>query len=410
MELIFALAVGILTASGVWLLLRPRTFQVIIGLSLISYAVNLFIFGMGRLRSGAPPVLASPEAVDPGALRRSAAAGLGPHRHRHQLRDDGPVPRRPAGLARPDGYRPCGWTGGHPVTCMDRPPDRRADPAAAGLGGRDAVHGRAPPCPQGRDRGRDHGCAAGRLRHAAAPGRHASCGAGRIGREGVPARQLAGALRHRAGARSPLRAHARADEHPRRCDAAVFARALASCRAAVPRHLPAPAHGTQRRLPDRGPVQPLRVLRGAARRLLRPRPARGRDRAGQGGPRLHRHQPDGLLPLPDRRQPGLRRHRHAQHGGPRQARSRPCPWGCRAHGRRRGDPRHGLPDEGGRVAAQLLAPDDLRGRLRAGGRRVRDHEQARGLRDPAPVDAGARSGGAARSPGSAAHGCSSAAC
>ena len=65
MELIFALAVGILTASGVWLLLRPRTFQVIIGLSLISYAVNLFIFGMGRLRSGAAPVLANPEAVDP---------------------------------------------------------------------------------------------------------------------------------------------------------------------------------------------------------------------------------------------------------------------------------------------------------------------------------------------------------
>ncbi len=65
MELIFALAVGILTASGVWLLLRPRTFQVIIGLSLLSYAVNLFIFGMGRLRVGAAPVLENTEAVDP---------------------------------------------------------------------------------------------------------------------------------------------------------------------------------------------------------------------------------------------------------------------------------------------------------------------------------------------------------
>jgi multicomponent K+:H+ antiporter subunit C len=64
MELIFALAVGILTASGVWLLLRPRTFQVIIGLSLLSYGVNLFIFGMGRLRIGAPPVLENTEAVD----------------------------------------------------------------------------------------------------------------------------------------------------------------------------------------------------------------------------------------------------------------------------------------------------------------------------------------------------------
>src|SRR5690606_22138125 len=44
MELVLALAIGVLTASGVWLLLRPRTFQVIIGLTLISYAVNLFIF------------------------------------------------------------------------------------------------------------------------------------------------------------------------------------------------------------------------------------------------------------------------------------------------------------------------------------------------------------------------------
>ena len=39
-----SLAIGVLAGSGVWLLLRPRTFQVIIGLSLLSYAVNLFIF------------------------------------------------------------------------------------------------------------------------------------------------------------------------------------------------------------------------------------------------------------------------------------------------------------------------------------------------------------------------------
>ena len=59
MELVLALAIGVLAASGVWLLLRPRTFQVIMGLSLLSYAVNIFIFAMGRLRSGAPPVLKS---------------------------------------------------------------------------------------------------------------------------------------------------------------------------------------------------------------------------------------------------------------------------------------------------------------------------------------------------------------
>jgi multicomponent K+:H+ antiporter subunit C len=57
MEMILALGIGVLGGSGIWLLLRPRTYQVIIGLSLLAYAVNLFIFGMGRLRSGAPPIL-----------------------------------------------------------------------------------------------------------------------------------------------------------------------------------------------------------------------------------------------------------------------------------------------------------------------------------------------------------------
>lgn len=57
MELILALAIGTLAASGIYLVLRPRTFQVIIGLSLISYAVNLFIFSMGRLRIDAAPVI-----------------------------------------------------------------------------------------------------------------------------------------------------------------------------------------------------------------------------------------------------------------------------------------------------------------------------------------------------------------
>jgi len=57
MEIIIALAIGGLTGSGVWLLLRPRTYQVIIGLSLLSYAVNLFIFSMGRLRSNAASIL-----------------------------------------------------------------------------------------------------------------------------------------------------------------------------------------------------------------------------------------------------------------------------------------------------------------------------------------------------------------
>jgi multicomponent K+:H+ antiporter subunit C len=65
MEIVLAVAVGAFAGSGVWLILRPRTFQVIIGLSLLSYAVNLFILSMGRLRTGAPPVLATRGAGDP---------------------------------------------------------------------------------------------------------------------------------------------------------------------------------------------------------------------------------------------------------------------------------------------------------------------------------------------------------
>jgi len=64
-ELILAIGIGVLTGSGVWLLLRPRTFQVIIGLSLMGYGVNLFIFSMGRLRVNTPPVLQSGALVNP---------------------------------------------------------------------------------------------------------------------------------------------------------------------------------------------------------------------------------------------------------------------------------------------------------------------------------------------------------
>jgi multicomponent K+:H+ antiporter subunit C len=57
MELVLSIGIGVLCASGMYLMLRPRTFQVIIGLSLLSYAVNLFIFAMGRLRVDAAPVV-----------------------------------------------------------------------------------------------------------------------------------------------------------------------------------------------------------------------------------------------------------------------------------------------------------------------------------------------------------------
>ena len=55
MELILSLAIGVLVTSGVWLLLRPRTYQVVFGLALLSYGVNLFIFSMGVCVSAPRP-------------------------------------------------------------------------------------------------------------------------------------------------------------------------------------------------------------------------------------------------------------------------------------------------------------------------------------------------------------------
>jgi multicomponent K+:H+ antiporter subunit C len=77
MEIVYALAIGILTGSGVWLLLRPRTFQVIMGLSLLSYAVNLFIFGMGRLTIGRAPIIDTLQQADPSLYDDPVPQALG---------------------------------------------------------------------------------------------------------------------------------------------------------------------------------------------------------------------------------------------------------------------------------------------------------------------------------------------
>jgi multicomponent K+:H+ antiporter subunit C len=57
MEAILSIAIGLLTACGIFLLLRARTFPLILGLTLLSYAVNLFLFASGRLRMDAPPLI-----------------------------------------------------------------------------------------------------------------------------------------------------------------------------------------------------------------------------------------------------------------------------------------------------------------------------------------------------------------
>ena len=57
MLLLLTLGIGTLTACGVWLLLRARTFDAILGLTLLSYAVNLFLFTSGRPRVDADPIV-----------------------------------------------------------------------------------------------------------------------------------------------------------------------------------------------------------------------------------------------------------------------------------------------------------------------------------------------------------------
>lgn len=57
MEAVVSLVIGVLTACGVFLGLRARTFPVVLGLTFLSYAVNLFLFAMGRLTIGRPPII-----------------------------------------------------------------------------------------------------------------------------------------------------------------------------------------------------------------------------------------------------------------------------------------------------------------------------------------------------------------
>lgn len=58
MEALISLIIGVLTACGVYLSLRGRTFPVVLGLTFLSYAANLFLLVMGRLVIGAPPIIA----------------------------------------------------------------------------------------------------------------------------------------------------------------------------------------------------------------------------------------------------------------------------------------------------------------------------------------------------------------
>ena len=57
MELLVASGVGLLTMAGIFLVLRAQTFPLVLGLTFLSYAVNIYLFAMGRLVVDQPPIL-----------------------------------------------------------------------------------------------------------------------------------------------------------------------------------------------------------------------------------------------------------------------------------------------------------------------------------------------------------------
>jgi len=56
LEFLIASAIGVMTAAGIYLCLRGRTFSVVLGLAMLSYAINVFLFSMGRLVIDRPPI------------------------------------------------------------------------------------------------------------------------------------------------------------------------------------------------------------------------------------------------------------------------------------------------------------------------------------------------------------------
>ena len=66
LEFLVASAIAALVAGGIYLALRGRTFQVVLGLTLLSYAVNLFLFASGRLVINGAAILGESEVyADP---------------------------------------------------------------------------------------------------------------------------------------------------------------------------------------------------------------------------------------------------------------------------------------------------------------------------------------------------------
>ena len=67
MELTLAIAIGVLVAAGIYRLLRGTQLDALVGILILSQAVNLIVFASGGLEHGAPPLLGedTPPGSDP---------------------------------------------------------------------------------------------------------------------------------------------------------------------------------------------------------------------------------------------------------------------------------------------------------------------------------------------------------
>ena len=63
MEVLLAVASGVLYAAGIYLMLRRRLAQLIIGLGLLSNGSNILIFAAAGVTRGSPPLLEEPLAA-----------------------------------------------------------------------------------------------------------------------------------------------------------------------------------------------------------------------------------------------------------------------------------------------------------------------------------------------------------
>ncbi|MDB5261371.1 MAG: NADH-ubiquinone oxidoreductase chain [Adhaeribacter sp.] len=63
MEIVLAIIVGLLYASGIYLMLRRSLVKLVIGLVLLGNGVNLLIFLLGGLVRGKPPIIPATESI-----------------------------------------------------------------------------------------------------------------------------------------------------------------------------------------------------------------------------------------------------------------------------------------------------------------------------------------------------------